>query len=167
MSQDGQRLDPDRYAVIPRTISFVVHYDQILLIQLASDHEGWASLYNGIGGHVESGEEPLTAARREVLEETGLSLADQQLCGVVIVDMGTNSGIALFVFVGEALETDLLAGPEGVPTWVPVDRLEDYELVEDLGFLIPQALEAWSDNTIFFAGYSYDAHGELQIRLTE
>ena len=27
-------------------------------------------------------EEPLLAARREVLEETGLSLPDQQLCGV-------------------------------------------------------------------------------------
>lgn len=167
MSPDGQRLDPDRYALIPRTISFLLRRNEILLIKLASDRGGWSGRYNGIGGHVELGEEPLSAARREVLEETGLD-PDQKLCGVVTIDMGGSLGIGLFVFVGEAVENvRLSAGPEGAPAWLRVDRLADHELVEDLGFLIPEALKARSENTVFFARYSYDTDGKLQITLTE
>ena len=167
MSLDGQRLDPERYAVIPRTISFLVRQSEVLLIELASGRERWSGRYNGIGGHVEPGEEPLSAARREVLEETGLSLPDQQLCGVVTVDTGGSPGIGLFVFVGEAVENELSAGPEGAPAWLPIDRLADYDLVEDMNFLIPTALQAHSENSVFFAAYSYDTHGKLQISLTE
>ncbi|GMR10939.1 MAG: hypothetical protein BMS9Abin28_1763 [Anaerolineae bacterium] len=167
MSLDGQRLVPDRYAVIPRTICFVVCQNEILLIKLASDREGWSGRYNGIGGHVEPGEEPLSAIRREVREETGLSLPDQQLCGIVTVDTGASPGIGLFVFVCEALKTGLSASPEGAPAWLPIDRLANYDLVEDLDFLITQALKARSENTVFFAAYSYDTHGKLEINLTE
>lgn len=167
MSLDGQRLDSDRYAVIPRTLSFLLRQNEILLIKLASDREGWSGRYNGIGGHVEIGEEPLSAARREVLEETGLE-TDQRLCGVVNIDTGGALGIGLFVFVGEAGGDErLMSGSEGVPAWLPVDRLADHDLVEDLGFLIPQALKARSEKGIFFAAYSYDNDGKLQITLTE
>ena len=166
MSQNGQRLDPDRYAVIPRTISFVVRQNEILLIKLASDREGWAGRYNGIGGHVESGEDPLTAVRREVKEETGLS-PSQQICGVVMIDIGGSPGIALYVFVAETSEADISAGPEGTPAWIPLDRLEEYDLVDDLSFLIPQSLSAYAKNTVFSAAYTYDPDGELQIGLAQ
>ena len=53
MSLDGQRLDQGRYAVIPRTLSFIVRQNEILLIKLASNRAGWSGRYNGIGGHVE------------------------------------------------------------------------------------------------------------------
>ena len=167
MSLDGQRLDPGRYAVIPRTISFIVRQDEVLLIKLPSDRAGWSGRYNGIGGHVEIGEDPASAARREVLEETGLKLLDQHLCGVVTVDTGESPGIGLFVFVGEATEGDLQTGPEGTPAWLPLDRLAEFSLVEDLDFLIPQALRAQANKEVFFAAYSYDSQGELQISLAE
>ncbi len=167
MSIDGQRLDSGRYAVIPRTISFIVRQNNILLIKLPLDRAGWSGLYNGIGGHVEIGEDPLSAAHREVLEETSLSPIDQQLCGVVTVDTGHSPGIGLFVFVGEAIEGDLETSPEGTPAWLPLDGLAEYHLVEDLEFLIPQALKARSESEVFFATYSYDSTGRLQITLAE
>jgi 8-oxo-dGTP diphosphatase len=167
MSLDGQRLDPGRYAVIPRTISFIVRQNEILLAKLPSDHAGWSNRYNGIGGHMEIGEDPSSAARREVLEETGLKLLDQHLCGVVTVDTGEILGIGLFVFVGERFEGDLEASAEGIPDWLPIDGLAEFSLVEDLDFLIQQALKAHSEGTVFFAVYTYDSQGELQISLAE
>ncbi len=167
MTLEGQRLDPDRYALIPRTISFLIRQNEILLIKLASDRGGWSGQYNGIGGHMESGEDPLAAARREVLEETGLQ-TEQRLCGVVTIHMEGTLGIGLFVFVGEVVGNDPLSrGPEGAPAWLPVDRLADYDLVEDLGFLIPKALKARSEKDVFFAAYSYDAESKLQIARSE
>ena len=166
MSLDGQRLDPDRYAVIPRTISFVVRQNEVLLIKLASNREGWSDRYNGIGGHIEAGEDPLTAVMREVEEETGLSTS-QALCGVVMIDVGDSPGIGLFVFVGEALTGKLSTGPEGTPTWIPLDQLDDYKLVDDLSFLLPQALQAYSEKSVFSAVYTYDSKGKLQIGLAQ
>ena len=167
MSLDGQRLDPDRYAVIPRTISFILRQSEILLIKLPQDHPGWASQYNGVGGHVEIGEGPLSAARREVLEETGLTVSSQNLVGVVTVDTGHSPGIGLFVFVGKSVEGNLEASSEGTPAWLPLDDLAAFQLVEDMEFLIPQALKAHSESTVFFAAYTYNAQGKLQITLAE
>jgi len=64
MSLDGQRADPDRYTLVPRTLTFLFQADQVLLLKV--DRGGWAGLYNGIGGHLEQGEDPLTAAVREL-----------------------------------------------------------------------------------------------------
>ncbi len=167
MSLDGQRLDPDRYAIIPRTISFNLRQSEILLIKLPQDHPGWAGRYNGVGGHVEIGEDPLSAARREVLEDTGLTASGQNLVGVVTVDTGQSPGIGLFVFVGKSIEGNLEASSEGTPTWLPVDDLAAFQLVDDMEFLVPQALKAYSEGNVFFAAYTYNSQGALKIALTE
>jgi hypothetical protein len=101
------------------------------------------------------------------MEETGLTVSDQNLCGVVIIDTGNSPGIGLFVFVGKAIEGYLGASSEGTPAWLPHDGLAAFQLVEDLDFLIPQALQAYSEGTVFFAGYTYNSQGELQIALAE
>ena len=163
----GQRLDPDRYAVIPRTISFILRQSDILLIKLPQDHPGWAGRYNGVGGHVEIGEDPLSAARREVREETGLMVSGQNLVGVVTVDTGHSQGIELFVFAGKSIEGNLEASSEGIPAWLPLDDLAAFQLVDDMEFLIPWALKAFSEGTVFFAAYTCNSQGALKVALAE
>lgn len=164
MSIAGQRLQSNRYTVIPRTLSFLLYEGAVLLIRIAEDRGPWAGCFNGIGGHVEQGEDPLTSALREIKEETGLSATDLKLCGVVIVNMGDNPGIGLYVFVGRAEDGSLHNSNEGSPFWVPIDQLGELPLVEDLPILLPKAIESYQTEPPFSAIYSYSETGELTIR---
>ena len=86
MPVSDQGIRQHRYMLIPRTLIFVTHEDQLLLIQGAPGKRLWAGRYNGIGGHVEQGEDFLSAAKRELDEETGLNDIDLWLCGTVTID---------------------------------------------------------------------------------
>jgi len=163
MSRAGQRLDPTRYTIVPRTLSFVVQRDQVLLLRLAADRGAWAGKLNGLGGHVEAGEDALSSARREIREEAGLSPGDLRLCGVILIDTGLVPGIGLYVCVGE-VEDDAApqASVEGELVWVRVGELTRYALVEDLPLLLPRALDCYRRNATFSAVYRYDSNGVLK-----
>jgi len=76
---EAQGVSQDRYTVIPRVLIFPFASDgKVLLLKGAAHKRIWAGLWNGIGGHVETGESILQAAQRELREETGL-LAERLL----------------------------------------------------------------------------------------
>src|SRR5512139_3317745 len=101
MPVSDQGVDPTRYTLIPRTLIFLTRGDRVLLLKGAANKRRWAGLYNGIGGHLERGEDVLGSARRELAEETGLDCPGLWLCGTVIVDTGESPGISVFVLHGE------------------------------------------------------------------
>lgn len=141
MPSQNQGADPKRYTLIPRTLIFLTRGEDILLLQGAPHKRLWAGLYNGIGEHIERREDPLSAARRELAEESGLQ-ADLWLAATVTIDTGPDSpGILLFVFRGEVTGGLLRPSAEGRPRWVPRARLDELPLVEDLHTLLPLILE--------------------------
>lgn len=163
MSIEGQRLDPERYALIPRTLSFLINETDILLIRNAEQKGAWAGKLNGIGGHIERGEDPLSSAVREIDEETGLAIEDLRLCGVVSIDLEPEIGIGLFVFAGRAQRREIRSGPEGEPAWFDRAELRALPLVEDLRVLIPAVLEAFQNQRVFCAAYRYREDGSLNV----
>jgi 8-oxo-dGTP diphosphatase len=166
MTLAGQSVDPQRYAVIPRTLSFLFRADEILLIRRPPGDHAWAGLLNGVGGHIERGEEPCQSARREIEEEIGLRPSSLKLAGVVLIDVGSSPGIALYVFSGHVDDgQNARAGTEGTPEWHALSSLDSLPLVEDLPALIPKALAALHGGVPFCAAYHFGAQGSLQIRM--
>ena len=161
MPKADQGITKDRYMLIPRTAIFVRREDEYLLIKGAPTKRLWAGKYNGIGGHVERGENIQFSAQRELLEETGL-FADLWLCGTVIVDAG-ETGICLFVFCGENAQGEIKASEEGAVEWVGFEAVLHLPVVEDLPILLGRIHDMKRGDPPFSARSYYDENDKLNV----
>ncbi|MBN1953868.1 MAG: NUDIX domain-containing protein [Anaerolineae bacterium] len=149
-----------RYLALPRVLCLITAGEQLLLLRGAPDKRIWPNLYNGVGGHVERGEDVRAAALREIAEETGLAVENLQLRGVVnIAPDETGVGVIMFVFTAQAVGRAVRSSTEGAPVWVGPGQLEELDLVPDLPLILPRALGLCQG--LFFGHYSYDEEGQL------
>jgi 8-oxo-dGTP diphosphatase len=161
-------LKRNRYTAIPRTLCFITRVrDEVLLLRGAPDKRIWANKYNGIGGHVERGEDIYSSMAREVREETGLEVRNLALRGIVTVDAGSEVGILVFVFSAEYVSGSLTPSAEGTLEWVRRSQLHALPLVEDLPALIPRILDAATGDRPFFARTTYGTDDRLVIEFAD
>lgn len=162
MPVSDQGVGLDRYMLIPRTAILLRRENSYLLLKGAPTKRLWANKYNGLGGHVEPGEDILSAAKREFLEETGLQ-ADLWLCGTLVVDTGQNPGIGLYFFTGECAEGEPSPSAEGQAEWIGYDEIWHLPVVDDLPIILGRIHTMQRGDPPFMGRSFYDAEGHLTV----
>ena len=95
------------------------------------NHDKWI----GVGGHFEKGESPEECLLRETREETGLTLTDYALRGVITFVNGDQAAEYMFLFTATGFEGDMTECDEGALEWIDKDAL--------------YALPMWAGDRIF------------------
>lgn len=166
-NEQGANATENRWLTIPRTLSFVLNGDDVLFMKRAPHKRVFPNRYNGVGGHIERNEDPLTSAKREIKEETGLDVRDLDVCAVYNIDAGETTGIILFVFTAVSDSREVVANDEGTLHWVPRDAIMQLDLVEDLPIILPRILARQAGDLPHFVHVSYDAADQIQMRFAE
>ena len=104
--------------------------------------------WNGLGGKLEPGETPEECARREIQEESGLTVTNLVLKGLLTFPAFANDeDWYAFVFLAHEFEGELIDSPEGVLRWIEDGELFNLNLWEGDKIFLP-----WLDRPGFFSG---------------
>ena len=158
--EEDPTIFKQRYLVVPRTLGFVLDGDEVLLIRRSMQRRIFPGKINGLGGHVEAGEDVRAAAEREIVEEAGIGVRDLWLAGVVnvdgnlgqaeLLDSGQMPGVMLFVFTAAASSRAVKASVEGELLWVPLSEVSHLDWVDGDPRMLLSALEAREKGRPFF-----------------
>lgn len=166
--QQGADATTGRWLVIPRTLCFVFNGDDVLLMKRGPQRRVFPNQYNGLGGHIERGEDPATSARREIREESGLDVAGLRLRGVYNIDAGAATGIVLYIYTAYSPSREItVTSDEGTLHWVQREDVLRLDLVEDLPYVLPRVLAATDTTPPFSAHLSYDSDDQLHIQFAD
>lgn len=123
----------DRSEKVELTVLCLIENGNEILLQnrIKKDWEG----YTLPGGHVERGESFVDAVKREVKEETGLSIKKPKLVGVKQFPI-KNGRYVVFLFKTNKFSGNLASSSEGKMEWVKYSNLKNIKTVDDFEELL-------------------------------
>jgi 8-oxo-dGTP diphosphatase len=131
------------------TLCYVRKDFQTLMIhRIKKENDMHTGKWNGLGGKLEAGESPEECAIREVREESGLTVKNLTLKGILTFPAFDNQeDWYTFLFVIDDFEGQLIDSPEGYLQWIPNDQIQKLYLWPGDRIFIP-----WLENEGFFSG---------------
>lgn len=123
-------------------MTFALCRGRVLLRRHPDGSDRFRGLWNGIGGHVEAGEDVRAAALRELREEAGVVAEDASLRAVIHETGMLGHAYVLFGFVARVDRRSTRPDASSELCWQPLDRIAELPLVHDVAELLPRMLEA-------------------------
>ncbi|MDG6999025.1 MAG: 8-oxo-dGTP diphosphatase [Nitrososphaerota archaeon] len=162
--------DPGKLLNPPETIRAVLCYlekkDSYLLLKKAQGRFG-GGFWNAPGGKIEPNESPEQAARREVYEETGLTVGSMKKLGSLIFYFGKKQrpDWTAEVFLSKDFKGTIKEGDEGRLEWFAKSSLPYEEMWQDDRHWLPLLVEGRSFRGIF--EFSEDSKSLLRASVVE
>ncbi len=97
----------------------------LLLHRIKKENDLNRDKWIGIGGKFEENESPEDCLRREVFEETGLTLTDWRYCGIVTFLSDRWEGEYMHLFHAAGFTGTLRDCDEGMLEWIPKERFAE------------------------------------------
>lgn len=123
----------------------MVKNGEILMLQKEKGRHIGSWLFPG--GEIKDHESPLDTVKREILRDTGLSLNNLELRGIVRFMMQPNpeddvlAKTTLYVFYSEDFSGEQTASNKGKLEWIPLDEIWDRPVGRNDKLFVPPMLE--------------------------
>lgn len=123
----------DSTKIIPVVECLIVRNGKVLFLKRSEDSKKFPGYLIGPGGHVDEGEDVLSAAIREVFEETGVNVTEEKIELKVIAignHVDRNETYMVYYFL-IGLNSDQLIknSDEGNSVWIPLDEVNNTEKI--------------------------------------
>ena len=120
------------------TLCYIRNKDRYLMMhRIKKDQDENAGKWIGIGGHLEENESPEDCIKREIREETGLSVHDLCLRGVITFILPDWGNELTFLYTAVTDEDTVPVCNEGELAWIAVDAVMDLPLWEGDRIFLP------------------------------
>ena len=128
--------------IITHTVLCYIEKEESYLMLLRNKREDDMNKnkWLGLGGHIEYGESPDEALIREVKEESGISLFEYQLRGIIYFN-NDNYTEVMHLYTSKAFGGELKECDEGTLRWVKKSQILDLELWEGDKSFLPLLIE--------------------------
>ena len=124
------------------------------------NHEKWI----GVGGKLEAQESPEECVVREVCEETGLTLQEYQLRGIVTYVSAELETEYMYVFTSNDFTGELIECNEGDLQWIKKDKVTGLNTWEGDKIFVEKIK---NNNSFFTIKFNYDGEKLIKYDLKE
>jgi len=155
---------PETHELVICANMYVVRENKILMMRRSNDKILLPGYLQPIGGKVELNEDPLTAVKREIMEEANIQVTDLKLKGIVTEikskkDSQYKSNWQIFHFVAHYEDDAVGTTDEGELVWLTLDEIKQERIAESIRLIIDKLLDGSSQ--IIFAKYTYGEKNTL------
>ena len=164
---------PDIHELVICASILVVRDKKILMIRRSEEKVYLPGYVQPIGGKVDLNEDPLTAVRRELMEEAQIEVENLHLKAIVTevkskIDKEYSTNWQIFHFVGNYMEKkDNTIGKteEGELVWLTLEEIKKEKIADSIRAIIEELLD--KSSKLVFAKYTYNKGNKLEKKEIE